>query len=92
MSQPSYPEMLAALPAALCSGWFGVLWTRELLANREEPELPAWVRDLLPLKGRWLRLLLTAPGMALVMLVLFAGSYPFFAVMFLLVAGVVAHN
>ena len=57
------PGMLGIVIAA---GWVafrqGRFVVQDALANREP--MPAWFEAVMPLKGRWLRLLVAAPGIA----------------------------
>ena len=55
--------MLGIVVAAGCVAFRqGRFVVQDVLANREP--LPAWFEAVMPLKGRWLRLLVAAPGIA----------------------------
>jgi hypothetical protein len=65
---------LASLTAALLialaiSGRMGWYLAQGILA--EDAHLPHWLEALAPLKGRWLRLLLSAPAIGVLMLLVF---------------------
>jgi hypothetical protein len=68
MSLP-YILPIAILAATVISGRVG--WYLALIILNDpcsEPNLPHWLIEMAPLKGRWLRLLLAAPGIGILML------------------------
>lgn len=72
--------LLLFVPLVLGGGasiWLGRALALQILA--EKSDLPPWLEALAPLKGRWLRLLLTAPAilfaMATVFLIVVAPLY-----------------
>jgi hypothetical protein len=65
------------ITAACVAFRLGCTMVMDVLANREP--LPGWFEAVTPLKGRWLRLLLAAPGITVFVvcvfvIVLYAGA------------------
>ena len=58
----------------------------DLLANRAP--LPGWLEAIAPLKGRWLRLFLTAPMLALLLVLVFSAVL-YILVMFLMIVATI---
>jgi hypothetical protein len=59
----------SGLVGAAYSIWLGWCYAKTILSM--EYDYPAWLESLLPLKGRWLGLLLTTPLLLLVMVTAF---------------------
>lgn len=62
--------VVAVLIAAGISSWLAWSMARGILA--EEPSHPRWLEAVMPLKGRWLALLLSTPVILLTLLTTFA--------------------
>ncbi len=68
-------SILAAAITAAVTGRLGFELIRDTLAE-DAPEVHVEVEPLLPLRGRWRRLLTLAPAHAFLLAVVFAGTFP----------------